>query len=136
VTGTLFLLIDRFWQTALLGSLGVWREARAILGGKYVLSAFIPPVNGEIDTSDNSYNAGWICVSILGDVTGPNGLPDRKVDMRDIGAVARTFGAKYPSPEYNPNYDVDDNGKIDMKDVGTVARHSENTTPKALTDFL
>ena len=60
------------------------------------MSAFIPPVNGEIDTSDNSYNAGWICVSILGDVTGPKGLPDRKVDMRDIGAVARIFGAKYP----------------------------------------
>jgi hypothetical protein len=37
--------------------------------------------------------------------------------------VARIFGAKYPNPEYNPNYDVDDNGKIDMKDIGTVARH-------------
>jgi hypothetical protein len=32
VTGTLFLLIDRFWQAALLGSLGVWREPNVARG--------------------------------------------------------------------------------------------------------
>jgi parallel beta-helix repeat protein len=100
----------------------VWNTT-GILMGKYALSTFIPPVEGELDTADNSLDGGLVYVSILGDVTGPGGLPDGKVDMRDVGSVARIFGAKSPDPEYNPNFDIDDNGKIDMKDVGTVARH-------------
>jgi hypothetical protein len=42
--------------------------------------------------------------------------------MYDVGSVARLFGVKYPDPKYDPNFDVNDDGKLDMFDVGTIAR--------------
>ncbi len=104
-------------------------------------------VLGEVDTADNMYIDGWVIISMLGDITGPDGWPDGKCDMRDVGMVARGFGAKHVSnkadPKYceywhatpcsscphNPNCDVIYDGKIDMRDVGTVARHFGETDP-------
>jgi len=34
---------------------------------------------------------------ITGDITGPQGVPDGKIDMRDIGAVAKNFGKTDPN---------------------------------------
>ncbi len=66
-------------------------------------------------------------VAMVGDVTGPNGWPDGKVDMRDVGLVARNFALNVPPAP--PNCDITGpitgvpDGKIDMRDVSTVARH-------------
>ncbi|MEM3011115.1 MAG: NosD domain-containing protein [Candidatus Bathyarchaeia archaeon] len=99
--------------------------------GNYVLSAFAQPVSGETETADNTYIYGNVTVSIIGDISSvlhPN-VPDGKVDMADIGAVARLFGIGFPDPAYNLNYDITGlqtglaDGKIDMMDIGTVARH-------------
>ena len=58
------------------------------------------------------------------DVSGPtSGVPDGVVDMRDIGYVARRFMCTPSDSLWDPNADIDGNGKIDMKDIGTVARH-------------
>ena len=96
--------------------------------GNYTVSAYASPVQGEMATVDNSFTDGVVAISIIGDITGLSGTPDGKVDMYDIGSVARLFGAKYPDLDYNPNYDANDDGKLDMFDVGTVARHfGENT---------
>lgn len=54
-------------------------------------------------------------VILRGDLNG-----DGKVDMRDVGLVARHFGETVPPAP--ANCDVVYDGKIDMKDVGTVAR--------------
>ena len=62
-------------------------------------------------------------MSIVGDITGLTGWPDSKVDMRDVGAVASVFGAILANPQYNPNCDIDNNGKINMQDIGLVAKH-------------
>jgi len=43
--------------------------------------------------------------------------------MRDVGAVASVFGAILANPQYNPNCDIDNNGKINMQDIGLVAKH-------------
>jgi parallel beta-helix repeat protein len=46
--------------------------------------------------------------AILGDITGPNGVPDGKIDMYDIGRVARGFSEHLPSnltPEDVTEYD-------------------------------
>jgi hypothetical protein len=56
-------------------------------------------------------------------------VPDGKVDMADIGLVAKRFGVNKPNPLYNPMCDVTGeypnvpDGKIDMRDIGLVASH-------------
>jgi parallel beta-helix repeat protein len=48
---------------------------------------------------------------------------DGKVDMKDIGAVARAFGEFPGRPRWNPAYDINGDNKIDMRDIATVARN-------------
>jgi len=104
--------------------------------GNYTLSAHVPSVPGETNTANNNFTGGWIIVSMVGDITGPDGWPDGKVDMYDVGNVARAFMATYNSSDgmywhgvacsvcpHSPNFDINNDGKIDMKDIGTVARH-------------
>jgi peptide/nickel transport system substrate-binding protein len=91
--------------------------------GNYTLSAYAWPVPGETNTADNNFTGGMIIVAMVGDITGPDGFPDGDCDIRDVSAVARLFGVSSPSPEYNPNFDINDDGDIDIKDVSTVARH-------------
>jgi len=47
---------------------------------------------------------------------------DGRVNMWDVGIVARFFGIKSNSADWNPRADVIQDGVIDMKDVGYVAR--------------
>ena len=87
--------------------------------GNYTVSAFVDPVLGEVDLADNDLAGGWIFVSIPGDVIGLAGIPgvpDRKVDLRDVYAVGRAFGSVSGDPRYNPNLDINNDGKIDLKD--------------------
>lgn len=61
------------------------------------------------------------------DVNGTPVIPadingDRRVDMRDLGIVARLFGITRGSAEWNPLADVIVNDAIDMRDVSFVAR--------------
>ena len=91
------------------------------------------PIEGEIETTDNTFANGWIIVSILGDITGPDGWPDGTCDMRDIGLVSRHFGETVPPAPANcdltgPTTGVSD-GVIDMRDIGTVARHFGEIDP-------
>ena len=58
---------------------------------------------------------------MVGDITGQDGWPDRKCDIKDVSLVAKSFGQTVPPA--NPNCDINNDGKIDTKDVSTVARH-------------
>jgi len=105
--------------------------------GNYTISAYVWPVPGETDTTDNTHTDGWIIVAMIGDISSPlkPGVPDGKVDMADVGAVAKLFGVAYPDPRYNANYDITGpivgvpDGKIDMMDIGTVARRFGQVDP-------
>jgi len=97
--------------------------------GNYTISAYAWPVPSETDTTDNTLMDGWVIVAMIGDVTGPDGWPDGKVNMRDIGAIARCFGTQAGDPDYNANYDIVYDGKIDMRDIGLAARHFGETDP-------
>jgi hypothetical protein len=97
--------------------------------GNYTIKAVADTVPGETDTADNTLVNGWVIVSMVGDITGPNGWPDGKCDMRDVRAVAKLFGINYPDPRYDPNCDINDDGKIDMKDVRAVAKEFGKTDP-------
>jgi hypothetical protein len=91
--------------------------------GNYAISTYAEAVPGETNLADNNFTGGWIFVAMVGDITGPSGIPDGKVDMYDVSNVARRFMAQPPSPDYNPNFDINSDGIIDMRDIATVARH-------------
>lgn len=59
---------------------------------------------------------------------------DGKINMLDIGTVARAFGMVSDNPLWNPNIDLNNDGKINMFDVGTVARNfgANNSTDSPL----
>ena len=105
--------------------------------GKYTISAYVWPVPGETDTSDNNFTGGWVRVSMVGDLTGgtPNPwdfVPDRKVDGKDIAIVALCFGSApgcLPPYIWNPNCDVNGDGKVDGKDIAIVALHFGQADP-------
>ena len=97
--------------------------------GNYTIDTYASPVQDEMATSDNSLIDGIVTVSIIGDITGPYGVPDSKVDIRDVAAAARLFGVQYPDPNYNPNYDMNGDGKINIIDISTVAKHFGEKVP-------
>ncbi len=53
---------------------------------------------------------------------GDNDL-DGRIDMKDVGSVARAFGSKVGDSVWNPVLDENEDEQINMMDVGTVARH-------------
>ena len=97
--------------------------------GNYTISAYVWPVQGETHTADNTFTDGWVIVAMVGDVTGPDGWPDGKCDIRDVALVAKLFGVIYPNPRYDPNCDLIYDGKIDIKDVARVAKNFGKTDP-------
>jgi len=99
--------------------------------GNYAISAYAWPVQGETNMDDNTFTDGWVIVAMVGDITGPDGWPDGKVDMiYDIRSVAKLFGVAPPDPRYNPNYDINGDGKVDMiNDIRTVAKHFGDVDP-------
>jgi hypothetical protein len=97
--------------------------------GNYTISAYAWPVPGETSTADNNFTDGWVIISMVGDITGPDGWPDGICDMRDIRMVAKLFGVTYPDSKYNPNCDINDDLIIDMKDIRAVAKQFGKTDP-------
>jgi hypothetical protein len=109
----------------------VWNTT-GVAYGNYAVSACALPVPGQTNTANNNCTGRWIIVSIIGDVTGPTGWPDGKVDMRDIAVVARAFGSdgpnylhpgSLPSSNWNANADLNNDGTVNMKDVALEARN-------------
>ena len=108
--------------------------------GKYTISAIAEPVPGETNTSDNSLTSGWVIVAMVGDINGPDGWPDGKVDIRDVALVSQAFGSIYtngqcrhPTPcprcPHNPNTDINNDLKIDIKDIAEVSKRFGKTDP-------
>ena len=103
--------------------------------GNYTISAYAHPVPSEVDIADNNFTYGSVVVAMISDITGPEGFPDGKVEMRDVSMVARLFGVSYPDPKYNPNCDITGptqgvaDGKIEMRDVSLVARNFGKVDP-------
>jgi hypothetical protein len=91
--------------------------------GNYTLSAYAEPVPGETNTTNNNFTGGWIIVSLPGDITGPNGVPDGKVDILDVNYVAKYYGTSLSRPKWNPNADINNDGKVDIRDVNIVAKN-------------
>jgi len=110
-----------------------WNNA-GFAKGNYTISAYAWPVPGETDTADNTYTDGNIIIAMIGDISGPTlGVPDGKVDIRDIALVAKYFGQTVPPAPANcditgPIIGVPD-GKIDIRDIATVAKRFGQKDP-------
>jgi hypothetical protein len=95
--------------------------------GNYMLGACAWPAPGEIDIADNNMTGGWVVFSIVGDITGPSGYPDGKIDARDVAGIASRYGAKPSDEKYEVNWDITGpipglaDGKIDARDVSLIA---------------
>jgi len=85
-------------------------------------------------TSKYSYylasNQTTFTVILVGDITGSvYGVPDGKVDVKDVSLVARAFGSKPGDPQWNPLADITGSeylvpdGKVDVRDVSLVAKN-------------
>lgn len=94
-------VIDFSWNTT-----GIARYAH------YALTATIPPVVGETDTSDNTLTSGLLYTMALGDQNN-----NRQIDIFDLVAITGIYGVTSTSPRWNIMVDLKPDGKIDIFDV-------------------
>lgn len=89
--------------------------------GNYTISAYAESVPGETNTQDNNLTSATaiMLVTMPGDLMPPFGV----VDMKDIAYVAKHFATDPSSPSWDPNADINGDGKVDMKDIALVAKY-------------
>ena len=80
--------------------------------GNYTIIALSEPIQGEIDTTDNTLVDGWVVVTVPGDVDG-----DFDVDIYEIVRICAAYGSELGDLEYEANCDVDGDGDVDIYDV-------------------
>jgi hypothetical protein len=83
----------------------------------YVITCLAAPLVFETNISNNLLELGYVTVTITGDLTSQYGIPDGKVDMRDISAVVVSFGETPTAPGWDPNKDLNDDLRIDIRDI-------------------
>jgi hypothetical protein len=84
--------------------------------GNYTVEAYATPVLGEMNTTNNHLDGGWVFITIPGDING-----DSKVNLIDTFSIALAFGNSPGGPRWNPDYDLNDDGKINLIDCFTTA---------------
>jgi hypothetical protein len=90
----------------------------------YVLSANIPPIPYEYNTTDNQFTDGAVRLRIFGDVTG-----DGYVGIDDIYATAQAFGSSPSHPRWNEYADLNQDEYIGIDDMYAVAGHFGAESP-------
>ena len=94
-------------QYALLGNYTIFATANYV--------SLNPPYSGR------AQNSTKFEVILIGDITGPEGEPDGKVDIRDVTLVAYSFGSYPGDPRWNPIADLYPDNKINIRDIAIVA---------------
>jgi outer membrane protein assembly factor BamB len=89
--------------------------------GNYTISAYAQPVSGETNTQDNNLTSATaiMLVGMPGDLMPQFGV----VDMKDIAYVAKHFATDPSNAHWDPNADINGDGKVDMKDIALVAKY-------------
>jgi hypothetical protein len=85
--------------------------------GNYTVWVYAWPVQGETDTSDNTFISGIVMVTIAGDLNG-----NFKVQLADLVILAKAYGSKPGEPKWNPNADIDDNKVVGLSDLVILAK--------------
>jgi len=87
--------------------------------GNYTITAYVTPVPGETDTTDNTLIADKeVCATIPGDVDA-----DRDVDIYDVVKITGVYWSQAGDPDYKPNSDINCDGRIDIYDVVICTSH-------------
>jgi hypothetical protein len=91
--------------------------------GNYNITVYATPVSGETGTTDNNMTGGWVLVTIPGDVDGDleNGRYD--VDLYDAVRLLARYGAKEGEPNFDPNCDIDNDGRVFLFDAVILLSH-------------
>lgn len=90
--------------------------------GNYHLNASVRPIPEETVTTDNSFDGGWVFITITGDFD-----EDHDVDIYDIVQISGAYGSGKGDEDYDSNCDIDDNSDIDIIDiVAAVSHYGEN----------
>jgi hypothetical protein len=76
------------------------------------------------DTTNNTYNDGWVVVTIPGDVDG-----DCVVDILDIVRITSIYMVSKGDRRYVSNADIDGSGLIDILDVVICTSHYKQKWP-------
>jgi len=76
--------------------------------GKYNITA----------SPNNPATLSSITLTIPGDLNG-----DFQVQLTDLVILAKAYGSKPGSPNWNPNADIDDNGAVGLSDLVILAQH-------------
>jgi PKD repeat protein len=98
-----------------------------VVEGNYAVTLTVIDINGLQDNLTQTVII--LSTTLIGDITGPAGVPDGVVDMRDVAFVAIRFGAELGDPNYDPRADLTGptylvpDGVIDMRDIALVATH-------------
>jgi hypothetical protein len=100
-----------------------WNTSGCNLQEKYTLTACVSTISEEPSFLEHNCTYGYVEVTLVGDIWGRENRSDGIVDMWDVGKIAKLFLKDYPNPEYNPNFDINDDNKINMIDVGKVAKN-------------
>jgi parallel beta-helix repeat protein len=86
--------------------------------GNYTISAYVTPVPGETDLTDNNYTGGTVKVTIPGDANG-----DGVVDAQDFFILERAWGTSTGQPNYDPRADFNGDGVVDAQDFFIMEYH-------------
>jgi len=97
----------------------------------YTLTACVSSVFEGTSFIGHNCTGGCFVVTLVGDIKGTSGgLPDQQVDFKDISYVSRRGPYTYPSDSlWDPNADINNDGRIDLKDVGTTAKQWGKSYP-------
>ena len=94
----------------------------------YVMDSNLNKLPVSFGKSTYTFSAG-AGSGLVGDITGPSGVPDGIVDVRDLALVARCYGSMPGMPKWDsraditgPTYLVPD-GIVDVRDLALVAKH-------------
>jgi thermitase len=91
--------------------------------GPYLLIVSLDTVSGEIYTVDNIFTV-HVLVTIPGDISG-----DFNASLTDLVILAGAYGCKSGDVEWNPNADIDNNGKVGLSDLVILARNYGQSYP-------